>query len=164
MTHMQYTSDTCGCKHTHVYATLTDIYPNTNRWCVSNTVRPRQNGHNIVDDIFTCLFERKCATCDKKFTGYCPLLRIRIQFYIMSVLVQIMAWHRTGDKPIILTSDGWSSLLAHICVTLARWVAGLLQIHFSCQKTDSEIHLTKINTVNSNLSKQTKILRRRFDI
>ena len=120
--YMQYTLDTYGCKHTHTYVTLTDIYRYTNRWCVSNTLRPRQNGHHFEDDIL------------KRFLNENARISIKISLDIvpwhpnhnMSVLVQIMAWRRTGDKTIILTNDGWSSLLAYICVispSMSRHIA-----------------------------------------
>ena len=81
----------------------------------------------------------------------------------MSVLVQIMAWRRAGDKPIIWINNRWSSLLVHICVTLPGWVPDIFQIHFLFQKTDEEIHLTKIRIVNSHLLKQTRIFHRHLD-
>ena len=40
------------------------------------------------------------------------------------VLVQIMAWHRPGDKP--LSETILAGLLTHICVTRAQWVNGCL--------------------------------------
>ena len=43
-------------------------------------------------------------------------------------LVQIMAWHRSGDKP--LSEPMMVSLLMHICVTQPQWVKGeLLAVH-----------------------------------
>ena len=38
-------------------------------------------------------------------------------------LVQIMAWHRSGDKP--LSEPMMVSLLTHICVTRPQWVNGI---------------------------------------
>ena len=50
-----------------------------------------------------------------------------------------------------------------MCVTLPQWVAGILQIHFSFEKTDREIHLTKIIIANSHFLKQPRIFRLRLD-
>ena len=47
-------------------------------------------------------------------------LFLRVQSTISQPLVQIMAWCRSGDKP--LSESMMVSLLAHICVTRAQWV------------------------------------------
>ena len=62
-----------------------------------NTLRPRQDGRHFADDIFRCIF----------FHGNCYIL---IKFSLKYVrkgpiddnpaLVQIMAWRRSGDKPL----------------------------------------------------------------
>ena len=62
-----------------------------------NTLRLRQNGHHFADNIF------KCISMNEKF---CILIRISLKFVpkgsidIKSVLVQVMAWHWTGNKPL----------------------------------------------------------------
>ena len=62
-----------------------------------NTLRPRQNGRHFPDDIFKCIFlnENVCITfkISLKFVPKGPIDKI-------PALVQIMAWRRTGDKPL----------------------------------------------------------------
>ena len=56
-----------------------------------------QNGRNFTDDIFRCIF------VNEKF---CISIRISLKFVPKgpinnkSALVQVMAWRRTGDKPL----------------------------------------------------------------
>ena len=60
-----------------------------------NTLRPRQNGRHLPDDIFTCIFLNEnvyiSITLSPKFKG--PINNI-------TALVKIIAWRRPGDKPI----------------------------------------------------------------
>ena len=82
-----------------------------------NTLRPRQDGRHFADDIFTCIF----------FNENC---RISIKFSLKYVrkgpidnnpaLFQIMAWCRSGDKP--LSEPMMISLPTHMCVTRPQWV------------------------------------------
>ena len=69
-------------------------------------------GQNIADDIFICLFLNKNVSIpiklSLKFVPKGPINNI-------PPLVQIMAWHRQGDKP--LFEPMMVSLLTHICVT-----------------------------------------------
>ena len=61
-----------------------------------NTVRPRQNGRHFQNDIFRCIFvnENVWIAIDilLQFVPKVPINQI-------PGLVQIMAWHRPGDKP-----------------------------------------------------------------
>ena len=57
---------------------------------------PRENGCHVTDDIFKCIFmnEKYCILFfDSKFVPNGPIDK-------KSALVQVMAWHRTGDKPL----------------------------------------------------------------
>ena len=84
-----------------------------------NSLSPRQDGRHFADDIFTSIF----------FNGNCYIL---IKFSLKYVrkgpidnnpaLVQIMAWRRSGDKP--LSEPMLISLPTHICVTRPQWVNG----------------------------------------
>ena len=62
-----------------------------------NTLRPRQNGRHVSDDIFKCIFLNENVWI---------LLKIWLKFvpkvWINNIpaLVQIMAWRRPGDKPL----------------------------------------------------------------
>ena len=65
-------------------------------FCV-NTLRPRQNGHNFPDDIFKCIFLNESICISLKIWLHSfPKFRINNN----PALVQIMAWHRPGDKPL----------------------------------------------------------------
>ena len=82
-----------------------------------NTLRSRQNGRRFADDTFKRIFLNENG-------------RISIQISLKFVpkgsinnipaLVQIMAWHRPGDKP--LSEPMMVSLPTHICVTWPQWV------------------------------------------
>ena len=60
-----------------------------------NTLRPRQNGRHFADDIFTCIFmnENVCTSIEIS-----PNFVPREPIDNKSTLVQVMAWHRTGDN------------------------------------------------------------------
>ena len=82
-----------------------------------NTLRPRQNGRHFADDTFKCIFLNENARIfikiSLKFVPKGPINNI-------PALVQIMAWRRSGDKP--LSEPMMVSLLTHICVTRPQWV------------------------------------------
>ena len=82
-----------------------------------NTLRPRQDGRHFADDIFTCnFFNENC----------CILIKFSLKYVRKgpidnnAALVQIMAWRRSGDKP--LSEPIIISLPTHICVTRPQWV------------------------------------------
>ena len=86
------------------------------RWV--NTLRLRQNGrHFLPDDIFKCIFLNEntwiSIKISLKFVPKGPINKI-------PALVQIMAWRRSGDKP--LSEPMMASLLTHICITRPQWV------------------------------------------
>ena len=82
-----------------------------------NTLRPRQNGRHFPDDIFKWLF--------LNVNGWIPI-KITLKFVPkgpvnnIPALVEIMAWRRSGDKP--LSETMMVILPTHICVTRPRWV------------------------------------------
>ena len=82
-----------------------------------NTLRPRQDGRRFPDDTFERIFLKENVII---------LIRISLKFVpngpINSIpaLVQIMAWHRPGDKP--LSEPVLISLLTHVCVTRPQCV------------------------------------------
>ena len=82
-----------------------------------NTLRPRQNGRHLPDAIFkgTSLNENVWISIEisLKFVRKGPINNI-------PALVQIMAWHRPGDKP--LSEPMMVSLLTHICLTRPQCV------------------------------------------
>ena len=84
------------------------------------TLRPRQDGRHFADDIFTCnFFNENC----------CILIKFSLKYIRKGpidqnpALVQIMAWRRSGDKP--LSEPMMISLPTHICVTRPQWVIDL---------------------------------------
>ena len=88
-----------------------------------NTLRPGQNGLRFADDTFKRIFLNKniriSIKISLKFVPKGPLNN-------NPALVQIMAWRRSGDKP--LSEPMMVSLLTHICVTRPQWVKGRDQL------------------------------------
>ena len=89
--------------------------PKALRWV--NTLRPGQNGRRFADDTFKRIFldenVRISIKISLKFVPKGPINN-------NPALVQIMAWHGSGDKP--LSEPMMVSLLTHICVTRPQWV------------------------------------------
>ena len=84
---------------------------------VFNTLRLRQNGRHFADDTFKLIFfnenVRISIKISLKFVPKGPINNI-------PALVQIMAWRRSGDKP--LSEPMMYSLQTHICITRPQWV------------------------------------------
>ena len=82
-----------------------------------NTLRPRQNGRRFADDTFKRIFLNENVRISNKislkFAPKGPINNI-------PALVQIMAWRRSGDKP--LSEPTMVSSPTHICVTRPQWV------------------------------------------
>ena len=88
-----------------------------------NTLRPRQKGRHFPDDIFKCIFFNENIWISIKFSlKFVPKGPINN----IPALVQIMAWHRSGNK--LLSEPMLVSLLTHICVTRPQWVNVMLQV------------------------------------
>ena len=81
--------------------------------CCFNSLRPRQNRWHFADDVFKCNFLNENVWIPIKISLKGPIDNI-------PTLVQIMAWHRSGDKP--LSEPMTISSLTHICVTRPQWV------------------------------------------
>ena len=105
-----------------------------------NTLRPRQNGRHFADGTFNRIFVNENVRISIKFSmKFVPKGPINN----IPALVQIMAWRRSGDKP--LSEPMMVHLPTHICVTRPQWVkvkhrylklamvpvCGLL-VHISC--------------------------------
>ena len=86
-----------------------------------NTLRPRQNGRHLSDDTFKRIFLNEnviiLIKISLKFVPYGPINNI-------PSLVQIMAWHLSGNKP--LSEPIMGSLPTHICVPRAQCVNSIL--------------------------------------
>ena len=82
-----------------------------------NTLRPTQYGRRFADDTFKHIFLNENVRI---------LIKISLKFVPKGTinnsqaLVQIMAWCRSGDKP--LSEPKMVSLVTHICVTRPQWV------------------------------------------
>ena len=77
-----------------------------------NTWRPRQNGRHFEDDIFKCIFlNENVWTLIKMSLNFVP--KGSINNFLS--LVQIMAWHWPGDKP--LSEAMMVRLTMHLCIT-----------------------------------------------
>ena len=82
-----------------------------------NTLRPRRNGRHFADDIFKCIFLNENVWIPFKISlKFVPKGAINN----IPALVQIMAWRRSGDKP--LSEPMMVGLPTHICVTRPQWV------------------------------------------
>ena len=90
-----------------------------------NILRPRQNGRHFADDNFKCIFLNEnvwsSIKMSLKFVRKGPINNI-------PALVQIMAWRRSGDKP--LSEPIMVRLPTHICVTRPQWVNDALRHNF----------------------------------
>ena len=84
----------------------------TPRGQLVNTLKPRQNGRRFADNTFKRIFLNEYVK---------SLIEISLKFVpkglinINPALVQIMAWRRSGDKP--LSEPMMVSLLKDMCVT-----------------------------------------------
>ena len=78
-----------------------------------NTLRPRQNGRHFADDIFKCVFLNENIWTPLKIS-----LKIAPKDPINNIpaLVEIMAWRRSGDKP--LSQQMMVSLPTHISISM----------------------------------------------
>ena len=82
-----------------------------------NSLRPRPNRHHVADDILKCIFENENEWISHRISlKFVPKVRINN----IPALVQMMAWRRSGDKP--LSEPMMASLLTHIWVTRPQWV------------------------------------------
>ena len=83
------------------------------------TMRPRQNGHRLPDDIFKCIFLNEKVWISIKISlKLVPKGSINYINYTPA-LVQIMAWRHPGDKS--LAEPMMVSLLIPLCITRPQW-------------------------------------------
>ena len=127
---------TCKIKNIHVnlWGVIIPIYPNIGRSMTINTLRPRRNEQHFADDISKRIFFNEnvwiSIKLSLKFVPKGPINNI-------PALVQIMAWCRSGDKP--LSEPMMVSLPTHICVTRPQWVKG----HWMRENTDVIVTYTQ---------------------
>ena len=109
--------------------------------CMSNaiyTLRPRQNGSHITDDMFKCIFLNENVWIPIEMSlKFVPKGSINNN----QALFQIMALWRPGDKP--LSEPMMVSSLTHIFITWPQWVKGArcVLIHFSSYKNTATMWL-----------------------
>ena len=88
---------------------------------IIKSLRPRQNGHRFPDDTFKRIFLNENVRISIKISlKFVPKGPINNN----PALVQIMAWRRSGDKP--LSEPMMVSLLTHICVTRTQCVKWMM--------------------------------------
>ena len=75
--------------------------------CCNNTCIPRQNSNHIANDIFKCIILDENVLISLKIS-----LKFRINNF--QALLQIMAWHLLGFKPLL--EPMVVSLPTHICL------------------------------------------------
>ena len=83
----------------------------------SISLRPRQNGCHFADNIFKCIFWN-----ENVWISFDISLKFVPKVWINNspALVQIMAWRRSGDKPV--SEPMMVTLLTDICITRPQWV------------------------------------------
>ena len=88
-----------------------------------NTLRPRRNEQHFADDIFKRIFFNENVWIS---------IKVSLKFVCkrsmnnIPALVQIMAWRRSGDKP--LSGSMMISLPTHICVSRPQWVNPFMHV------------------------------------
>ena len=89
---------------------MSSLYWNSPLCFFVNILRLRQHGHHFAGNILKCIFLHEnvwiSIKISLKFVPRCPINNI-------STSVQIMAWHRPGNKP--LSEPMMVSLLTHMC-------------------------------------------------
>ena len=100
-----------------------------------NTLRPSRNEQHFTDDIFKRIFYNENVWISLKipltFVPKGPINNI-------PALVQIMAWRRSGDKP--LTEPIMVSLPTHICVTRPQWFNQTFSYQFYAHNNSLNLH------------------------
>ena len=108
-----------------------------------NSSPPGQNGCHLADDTFKCIFVNEkfyiLIKCSLKFVPKGLINNIL-------VLVQIMAWHRPGDKP--LPEPMVVSLLTHIAYMCHSASISQLPLGFQNAKWSNEINLKELIFTN----------------
>ena len=135
--------NTQGC-HTSTWSMIVAVplkYP----WRVwVNSLRPRQNKRHIADDVFKCNFWNENVQISIKISlKFVPKGPINI----FPALVQIMAWRRTGDKPLsepMMTQFNNTYMFASLLLTTddfdgsvqycTNMIANALELLQSCTK------------------------------
>ena len=106
-----------GASHVFLGFLLVKCYGWLGYWLDVNALRPRQNGRHFADHVFRCIFLNENIWISLKISQkFGPKIPINNN----PAMLQIMAWHRSGDKT--LSEPMLVSLLTQICVTRPQWV------------------------------------------
>ena len=112
-----------------------DLLPINQLIQLVNTLRPRQNGRHFAEEILKFMFFNENVwipfKISLKFLPKGPINNI-------PALVQIMAWRRSGDKP--LSEPMMVRLTTHLCVARPQWVTQAWMSTFCAQGKCSHIH------------------------
>ena len=101
-----------------IYAQL--FGTSVNMYYSVNSLRQRLNRCPFGDNILKCIFLNESNwVLPRTSLKFVP----KVWINTIPALVQIMAWHPPGDKP--LSEPMMVSLLTHICVTRPQWVSTL---------------------------------------
>ena len=124
-----------------------------------NTLRLRQNSRHFSDDTFRCIFLNKNVWISINIS---PKLVLKGPINNIPALVQIMAWRRSGDKP--LSEPRMVSLLTHICVTRPQWFnpcsAVFIYLHFLsfCQTNWISEWVIKFNSLSWTANSEVHVI------
>ena len=111
---LQMTRNKCSC---HMIDFGIDLALTRYQSINVNTLRPRRNEQHFADDIFKRIFFNENVWISIKISlKFVP----KGQINNIPALLQIMAWPRSGDKP--LSEPMMVSLPTHTCVTRPQWV------------------------------------------
>ena len=117
---IRFSDSSCG-QHSFPSNCGQPMFTGFDGWIGLNTLRPRQNGRHFPGDIFKWIFFNEnvwiSINISLKFVPRGPINNI-------PTLVQVMAWRRSGDKP--LSEPMIVRLPTHICVTRPQWVKSVL--------------------------------------
>ena len=106
-----------------------------------NTLRPRQNRHYFADDIFRDISLIENMLISIKIS----LMRVpKRPISNIQALVQMMTWHRTGDKP--LSGALMAYLLTQLCFTWLQLRSELIlhmRSEISCLSGTVKLHITQ---------------------
>ena len=112
-----------------------------------NTLTPRQSRHHFADGIFQCIFRNENVWISTKTSQkFVP----EFQINNIPAMVQIMAWHQLGNKP--LSEVMMVRLLTHMCVTRLQWVSQFTPFcHFpnftlsnKCLAIEYHVHISQL--------------------
>ena len=126
-------------------------FHNTTSYHLINTLRPRRNEQHFTDDIFKRIFFNEnvwiSIEISLKFVAKGPINNI-------PALVQIMAWRRSGNKP--LSEPMMVSLPTHICVTRPQGVPRSLHNQVQTTRLHNTPRWSLIVSMSSHLKVETK--------